>query len=108
MALGTVLLASSLPLVGAILVMVQHPQVSVYGQTQAPELEQSKSHLDMRTFSGKIVHSGNQYLLRSGKMSYSLDNQHAAKAHDGESVLVTGALDRENRVVRVQKIESAN
>ncbi|MDP9147067.1 MAG: hypothetical protein M3N22_05365 [Acidobacteriota bacterium] len=102
--LGTVLLASALPLVGAMLVIVDHPHAA--SVSPAPELLQS--HLDVRTLSGRIVHKGGRYLFHEDKrpLNYFLDDQQEAKRFSGKAVLVTGTIDAKRNIVHIHKIES--
>jgi|ERR1700674_3620154 hypothetical protein len=103
--LGTVLLASALPVVGAVLVIVDHPR-PVFGA--APELVQSQLHLDVRTFSGKVSRKGGKYLFREDHrgIMYFLDDQQEAKRFSGKTVLITGTVDSKTNVVHVRKIEA--
>jgi hypothetical protein len=103
--LGTVLLASALPVVGAVLVIVDHPRAP---RVQAPELLQSQMHLDVRTLSGKITHKAGQYIFHEAQHGtvYFLDNQFAAKKFSGRSVLVTGMVDAKRHLMQVRKIEA--
>ena len=104
--LGTVLLVSALPLVGAVLVVVEHPnRVS----NPLPELVQSQKHHDVRTLAGKISHRSGKFVFREEhrKDSYQLDDQQHAKLYSGKDVLVTGVLDPQANLVHVHRIESA-
>jgi hypothetical protein len=103
--LGTVLLASALPVVGAVLVIVDHPRAPV---SRAPELIQSQLHLDVRTLTGKISRKGGKFIFREEPLGlvYALDDQRAAKNFSGSSVLVTGTLDGKSNLVHVHKIEA--
>lgn len=105
--LGTVLLASALPVVGAVLVIVDHPRAPV---SRAPELIQSQLHLDIRTLTGKISHKGGKFIFREEPLGlvYALDDQRAAKNFSGATVLVTGTLDGKSNLVHVHKIEAVN
>lgn len=105
--LGTVLLASALPVVGAVLVIVDHPRAPV---SRAPELIQSQLHLDIRTLTGKISHKGGKFIFREEPLGlvYTLDDQRAAKNFSGSSVLVTGTLDGKSNLVHVHKIEAVD
>jgi hypothetical protein len=103
--LGTVLLASALPVVGAVLVIVDHPRgVSV----PAPELLQSQMHVDVRTLSGKIIHKSGKYIFHEAQQGtvYFLDDQFAAQKFSGRSVLVTGKVDAKRHSMQVHKIEA--
>jgi hypothetical protein len=103
--LGTVLLASALPVVGAVLVIVDHPRAPV---SRAPELIQSQLHLDVRTLTGEISRKGGKFIFREEPLGlvYALDDQRAAKNFSGSSVLVTGTLDGKSNLVHVHKIEA--
>jgi hypothetical protein len=103
--LGTVLLASALPVVGAVLVIVDHPRPV---STAAPELLQGRLHFDVRTLTGKISHRGGKFIFREDHRGaiYFLDDQQAAKRFSGKSVLITGTVDSKANTVHVHKIES--
>jgi hypothetical protein len=105
--LGTVLLASALPLVGAVLVIVEHPHAG--NSRQAPELLQSAAHFDVRTLSGKISRRSGKYIFHEAQRgtAYFLDDQVVAQRFSGKTVLVTGIVDAKGILVYVQKIESA-
>lgn len=101
-AIAATVLATSLPLAGALL--AQDPQPSPPSQEQS---QNSQSEAQM--FSGKVVKSSGKYTLRnsSGKISYVLDDQKTAKKYEGKVVMVTGTLDEANNIIHVQKIEAA-
>ena len=103
--LGTVLLASALPVVGAVLVIVDHPRAT---SRNAPELVQSQLHLDVRTLAGKISRKGGRFVFREDHrgLVYLLDNQWAAKKFSGKSILLTGTVDVRTNTVRIHKIEA--
>src|ERR1700731_4762510 len=65
--LGTVLLASALPVVGAVLVIVDHPRAV---SNNVPELLQSELHLDVRTLPGKISRKAGKFIF--GKITRGL------------------------------------
>ncbi len=94
--LGTVLLASALPVVGAVLVIVDHPRSAA---KFAPELVQSELHLDVRTFSGKISRKNAKFFFRDDHENsvFFMDDQQAAKRFSRKSVLVTGTVDSNNQ-----------
>ena len=102
--LGTVLLASALPVVGAVLVIVDHPRAPYHS---APELQQSQLHLDVRTLSGKITRKSGKFIFREDHLNvtYTLDDQQAAKKFSGKNVLLTGTVEGKTNVVHVHKIE---
>jgi hypothetical protein len=102
--LGTVLLASALPVVGAVLVIVDHPRAPY---NSAPDLLQTKLHLDVRTLSGKITHKSGKFIFHEDHLNvtYALDDQQAAKRFSGKNVLLTGTVDAKTNIVHVHKIE---
>ena len=63
---------------------------------------------DVQMFGGRITKSNGAYVLRasSGKTSYMLDDQKAAKHYEGKIVVVTGTIDKTNNLIHVQKIEA--
>ena len=103
--LGTVLLASALPVVGAVLVIVDHPHAV---SSNVPELLQSELHLDVRTLPGRISHKSGKFIFKEDHRGivYSLDDQKEAKNFSGKAVLVTGTVDSKANLVHVHKIES--
>jgi hypothetical protein len=72
--------------------------------------EQSQAAPELKTFTGTIAKSGEQFVLRedSTKLSYQLDDQQSAGKFAGKRVRVTGVLDASNNTIRVQSIEEAN
>jgi len=62
---------------------------------------------DTTTFSGKIMKSGNEFVLQDsiGESTYQLDVQAQAKAFAGKDVRVTGTVDAQNRRVQIARIE---
>jgi hypothetical protein len=98
------MLASALPVVGAVLVIVDHPRAP---HNAAPELMQSQLHLDVRTLSGKISRKSGKFIFREDhvNVTYALDDQQAAKKFFGKNVLLTGTLDSNTNVLHVHKIE---
>ncbi|HTG29633.1 MAG TPA: DUF5818 domain-containing protein [Methylomirabilota bacterium] len=102
--LGTVLLASALPVVGAVLVIVDHPHTV---SNNVPELLQSELHLDVRTLPGKISRKGGKFIFREDHRGtiYSLDDQKEARNFSGRAVFVTGTIDSKANVLHIHKIE---
>jgi hypothetical protein len=102
--LGTVLLASALPVVGAVLVIVDHPRTV---SNNVPELLQSELHLDVRTLAGKISHRAGKFIFKEERRGivYSLDDQKEARNFSGQAVLITGTIDAKANLLRVHKIE---
>ncbi|HEY8716506.1 MAG TPA: hypothetical protein VIM00_14075 [Candidatus Acidoferrum sp.] len=103
--LGTVLLASALPVVGAVLVIVDHPRSA---SAAAPELIQSQLHLDVRTMAGKISRHNGKYTFHDERhgLLYTLDDQLTAKKFSGHEVLLTGTVDGRASRIEVHKIEA--
>ncbi len=98
------MLASALPVVGAVLVIVDHPRAPY---NAAPELLQSQLHLDVRTFSGKITRKAGKFIFREDHLNviYTLDDEQGARKFLGKKVLLTGTVDGRTNVVHVHKIE---
>jgi hypothetical protein len=98
------MLASALPVVGAVLVIVDHPRAAY---NSAPELLQSQLHLDVRTLSGKITRKSGKFIFHEDYLNvmYTLDDQQAAKKFVGRNVLLTGTVDAKTNAVHVHKIE---
>jgi len=74
-----------------------------------PQPDNSKPAAETKTFSGKIVRSGNMLVLSDagGKTTYKLDDQQKAKEFVNKDVKVTGVLDGSTGVIRVTAIEPA-
>jgi Protein of unknown function (DUF5818) len=104
--LSTVLLVSALPVVGAVLVIVEHPR-PVTAASTAPELLPGGLHLDVRSFSGRISHNHGEFIFREGSEGtvFALDDQRQAKRFSGQNVQITGTVDLKTNVVYVHKIE---
>jgi uncharacterized protein DUF5818 len=102
--LGTVLLASALPVVGAVLVIVDHPRTV---SKNVPELLQSELHLDVHTLPGKISRKAGKFIFKEDHRGivYSLDNQKGARDFSGKAVLITGTIDSKVNLLHVHKIE---
>ncbi len=62
-----------------------------------------------KTFSGKIVKSGNKLVLTAAdnKTTYQLDDQQKAQDFLNKTVKVTGVLDASTGTIRVSAIEPA-
>ena len=102
--LGNVLLASALPVVGAVLVIVDHPHTV---SNNVPELVQSELHLDVRTLPGKISRKAGKFIFREDHRGtvYSLDDQKEARNFLGRPVLITGTIDSKANILHIRKIE---
>jgi Protein of unknown function (DUF5818) len=105
--LSTVLLASALPVVGAVLVIVEHPR-AVTAASAAPELLPGGFHLDVRTFSGRISLKQGKFIFREERQGavYALDDQQQAKRFSGKNVQITGTVDSKTNVLHVHAIGS--
>jgi hypothetical protein len=70
----------------------------------------SRTPQDLKTFTGTIAKSGQQFVLReeSSKSLFQLDDQQSAEKFAGKRVRVIGVLDDSNNTIRVQSIEEAN
>ena len=79
-------------------------------QPMQPDDQNAVNTASEKTFSGKIVKSGNKLVLAAAdsKTTYQLDDQQ--KAHDfvNKNVKVTGALDASTGTIRVSAIEPAS
>ncbi len=73
-------------------------------QQQTSTLDESE---DFTTLSGKILKSGDKFVLQDsiGESTYQLDDQQRAKDFEGMNVKVTGAIDKVSKSIRVTKIE---
>ena len=59
-----------------------------------------------QSFTGTISKEGDTYVLKvSDTSSYKLDDQDKAKEFEGKRVTVSGVLDANSNLIRVQKIE---
>jgi hypothetical protein len=77
-------------------------------QQQSPAQASLVNHLpDVRTFSGKIIRSGDTLLLQDGvgESTLQIDDQSKAKAFEGEDVRVMGTVDVMTNTARIVKIE---
>jgi hypothetical protein len=74
----------------------------------APTAQQQEGQLpDTKTFSGKIMKSGDKLILQDsvGESTYQLDDQKKAKAFQGKNVKVTGTVDAVTNTIQIAKIE---
>lgn len=73
-------------------------------QPQPQQTQQAKSG----TFTGTVVKSGDQYVLRdSSGETFKLDDAQRAQPFEGKTVKVTGQLDEQARTIHVENIVSA-
>jgi len=63
---------------------------------------------DSKTFTGTVLKSGSQYVLRdSSGQVFKLDDAESAKPYEGKAVKVTGQLDEQAMLIHVQSIEGS-
>ncbi len=75
-------------------------------QTQPAQPDQSQSQSQAKTFTGTIMKTGSQYVLKdSSGQVFKLDDPESAKPYEGKSVKVTGQLDEQAMLIHVQSIE---
>lgn len=101
--LGTVLLASALPVVGAVLVIVDHPRPVT---SSVPELQlQLQALRPDETLAGRISHKSGKFILREEHgVTHFLDDPQEARKFFGKAVVITGTIDPKTNVVHVRKI----
>jgi len=83
-----------------------HSGYSVDPTTQPPMQADDQNAL-VNTFSGKIVKSGNKFVLAAADnlTTYQLDDQQEAQDFLNRSVRVTGSLDASTGTIRVRAID---
>ena len=80
----------------------QTPAPPSGSQAQGPAQAQPAA----QSFTGTISKEGDSYVLKvSDTSSYKLDDQDKAKEYEGKRVTVSGVLDPNSNLIRVQKIE---
>jgi hypothetical protein len=80
----------------------QTPAQPSGSQAQGPAQAQPSA----QSFTGTISKEGDTYVLKvSDTSSYKLDDQDKAKEYEGKRVTVSGVLDPNSILIRVQKIE---
>jgi len=73
------------------------------GQTSGSQDQMNQAN---HTFTGTLVKSGNNYVLRTAdNVTYQLDDQDKASKFEGKNVKVTGSLDAATNIIHVQAIE---
>lgn len=85
-----------------------YPVASVQ-QRPVQQGEEQKPSPETKTFTGKIVKSGDMFVLsdEQNKTTYNLDNQKMAKEFVDRDVRVTGVLDESADMIHVSAIEPA-
>ena len=78
-------------------------------QPVQPDTQNPANTASEKTFSGKIMKSGNKLVLTAAdsKTTYQLDDQQKAQDFLNQSVKVTGVLDASTGTIRVSAIEPA-
>jgi flagellar basal body-associated protein FliL len=87
-----------------------NPNSSPAAQEQTvPQPDSPAAATEVQTFTGKIVKSGEKFVLKdtASKTTYQLDDQEKAKEYAGKSVKVSGTLDASTSMIRVSNIEPA-
>ena len=76
---------------------------------QQPMQPDDQAAASMKTFSGKIMKSGDKFVLTdvNSKTTYQLDDQQKAEDFLNKTVKVTGVLDASTGTIRVTAIEPA-
>jgi hypothetical protein len=59
------------------------------------------------SFKGTITKQGEEFVLKSGEVTYRLDDQKTASQFEGKSVIVRGTLDKATNTIKVEAIEPA-
>jgi Protein of unknown function (DUF5818) len=90
----------------------QQPEQAPPNNSQATPAKGSdserKAESSGQTFSGIIVRTGTEYVLKTmDNVTYHLDDQDRAKRFEGKQVKVTGTVNANTKVIRVQNIEEA-
>ena len=85
------------------------PSTAASQEQSAPPQADQNVATDAKTFTGKIVKSGDKLVLTdsASKTIYQLDDQQKAQDFVNKSVKVTGVLDGSTGVIRVSAIEPA-
>ena len=74
---------------------------------QQPMPPDSQTAASEKTFSGKVVKSGDKLVLKADSTTYQLDDQQKAQDFLNKSVKVTGVLDASTGTIRVSAIDPA-
>lgn len=74
------------------------------------ETKEAVSASSQQSFTGKIVKSKGDYLLRddNSKVTYKLDRQDLARDYEGKNVKVTGSLESGDNTIHVTTIAPAS
>ena len=69
------------------------------------EAKAQRGRPDLRVYIGTIVEDGDAYVLKAANEKYLLDSQKKAKNYKGKEVQITGTLDKEKKLIHVEKIK---
>ncbi len=85
------------------------PSSTASAQDQMQQPDQQKPAVEAKTFSGKIMKTGNVLVLSdlASKKTYQLDDQQKAQGFVNQDVKVTGVLDASTGMIRVTSIDPA-
>lgn len=75
--------------------------------SQQPMPPDTQAAAAEKTFSGKVVKSGDKLVLKANGTRYQLDDQQKAQDFLNKSVKVTGVLDASTGTIRVSAIDPA-
>src|ERR1700690_2533389 len=73
-------------------------------KTQQPAPPQTQQPMPSQTFTGKIVKSGEKFILKAGSTNYQLDDQNSAKQYEGKDVRIVGTVGAGGDTIHVAKI----
>ena len=74
-------------------------------QQPMPDSQNQTAASESKTFTGKIVKSGNKLVLSVAGTTYQIDDQQKAQDFVNKSVKVTGVLDASTGTIRVSAID---
>ena len=78
-------------------------------RTQQQEADTATPHQSARSFEGRILRVGDQYVLedKAAQTSYKLDDQQKAKNYLGKNVKIMATMDSRSHILRVIDIVPA-
>lgn len=74
-------------------------------QQATPPADPHSEQTPSRSFTGKIVKDGGEYVLKEASHTYHLDQQEGLQKYENEKVRVVGSLDPSGELIRIVKIE---
>jgi len=83
------------------------PAAPAAQQEQAQPNNKMTQQSDVKTFTGKVMKSGEELVLKNNanQTTYKMDDQERAKSFEGRTVKVTGSLDAASNTIQVASIE---